>query len=352
MTAPRFGKRQATGSSGRHAPRLSNVWIAGTLALIVAVAVGCGIYWIVEHLEEGEAKAGESIRSTLAMLTLIAAIFAGVYAYRKQRIAESEADRADDKQLLERYTSAAEQLGHTMAAVRLAGVYAMAQLADEWLEQRQVCIDVLCAYMRMPFERDEASDNHKPGEREVRQTIIRVIHSHLQDPQSPTSWSESDFDFTSARFEGADFSDCHFHGKVSFKLVIFDMWFNFTNSVFKGTTSFAAARFYAGGTTIFNGAQFSGGDVYFNALFGGAKVSFEGANFSSVMMNFKALITDGEVSFNGATFSGSEVDFAAAFEGGTVSFDGAQRDGGTVSFDGAEYGGTRIIWGEFSPSLS
>ncbi|MFD9499878.1 hypothetical protein [Streptomyces sp. NPDC060035] len=34
-------------------------------------------------------------------------------------------------------------LGHDQAAVRLAGVYALARLADDWAEQRQVCIDVL-----------------------------------------------------------------------------------------------------------------------------------------------------------------------------------------------------------------
>ena len=32
------------------------------------------------------------------------------------------------------------------AAVRLAGMYAMAGLADDWKENRQTCVDVLCAY--------------------------------------------------------------------------------------------------------------------------------------------------------------------------------------------------------------
>jgi hypothetical protein len=48
--------------------------------------------------------------------------------------------------LNERFATAAEQLGSDKPAVRLAGVYAMAGLADDWEENRQTCADVLCAY--------------------------------------------------------------------------------------------------------------------------------------------------------------------------------------------------------------
>lgn len=82
--------------------------------------------------------AHEVIRTTLATLGFVAAVLAGVYAYRKQRLAEGDAHRADESQLAEPYTTAAEQLGHGDAAVRLAGVYAMARLADDWDEQQQV----------------------------------------------------------------------------------------------------------------------------------------------------------------------------------------------------------------------
>jgi hypothetical protein len=68
----------------------------------------------------------------------------GVYGY----------PRADPEQLAQRYTTAAEQL------------------------------DVLCAYLRMPYNTDIASEKHRKGEREVRHTIIR---DHLRDPSSPTN---------------------------------------------------------------------------------------------------------------------------------------------------------------------
>ncbi|WP_177309217.1 hypothetical protein [Streptomyces sp. ok210] len=128
------------------------------------------------------------IKTTVTALTLIGAVLAGIYAYRKQLLAEGDAHRADANQLADRYTTAAEQLGHDQAAVRLAGVYALARLADDWQEQRQVCIDVLCAYLRMPYEPDPTANGHKTGEREVRQTIIRVIRDHLQEPDAATAW--------------------------------------------------------------------------------------------------------------------------------------------------------------------
>ena len=90
--------------------------------------------------------------------------------------------------LNERFATAAGQLGGDKPpAVRLAGVYAMAGLADDWPENRQTCVDVLCAYLRLPYEPDPGEDAPGPerlafrASREVRHTVIRVITAHLQD---------------------------------------------------------------------------------------------------------------------------------------------------------------------------
>jgi hypothetical protein len=71
-------------------------------------------------------------------------------------------------------------------AVRLAGAYAMAGLADDWPENRQTCVDVLCAYLRLPYD-PEPGDGATPADRaahranrEVCRTIIRVIGAHLR----------------------------------------------------------------------------------------------------------------------------------------------------------------------------
>ena len=66
-------------------------------------------------------------------------------AYRRQRVAETATAHDRTRVLNERFTAIAGQLGDAQAAVRLAGVHAMAGLADDWPENRQTCVDVLCA---------------------------------------------------------------------------------------------------------------------------------------------------------------------------------------------------------------
>ena len=224
--------------------------------------------------------------------------------------------------LNERFATAAGQLGDDKpAAVRLAGVYAMAGLADEWEENRQICVDVLCGYLRMPYEPDPGQDAPEPerlafrASREVRHTVIRVITAHLE-VGAAVSWQGLDFDFTGAVFDGGDFDGAEFSGgTVSFTGAKFsDGWVSFVGAEFSdGWVSFVGAEF-SGGTVSFVGAKFSGGTV-----------SFVGAKFSG-----------GTVSFDGAKFSGSPVSFdGAKFSGSPVSFDGAKFSGSEVSFDGA-----------------
>jgi hypothetical protein len=161
----------------------------------------------------------------------------------------------------ERAATAAEQLGSDNvkpAAVRLAGVYAMAGLADDWEANRQTCVDVLCAYLRMPYEPDPGPDGSMleqlavQSSREVRHTVIRVITAHLKD-DTKVSWQGLNFDFTGVVFDGGDFTSAVFSG---------------------GTIDFRFARF-SGSTVDFGGADFSGGTADFShAGFSGGTVDF------------------------------------------------------------------------------
>ena len=217
--------------------------------------------------------------------------------------------------LNERFATAAEQLGSNKTpAVRLAGVYAMVGLADDWEENRQTCVDVLCAYLRMPHETDPGEDASEPerlafqASREIRHTVIRVITAHLKD-DSVVSWGSINLDFTGAVFDGGDFSGGEFSG---------------------GTVSFAGAKF-SSGTVSFAGAEFSSGTVSFaDADFCGGTVSFDGAKFSG-----------GIVSFAKTQFRGGTIAFDAEFSGGEVLFDGALFSGGRVSFE-AEFSGGMV----------
>ena len=96
----------------------------------------------------------------------------------------------------------------------------MAGLADDWPENRQTCVDVLCAYLRMPYEPDPGDEAPGPerlafrASREVRHTAIRVITAHLRHGAA-VSWQGLDFDFTGAIFDGGDFSGAVFSGGLA-----------------------------------------------------------------------------------------------------------------------------------------
>ncbi|MFJ9381610.1 hypothetical protein [Streptomyces sp. NPDC101455] len=186
-------RRRRRTPKGRYAPNLWPVWIVAPIAVIAAGLIGWGIYHqaygFFAHAAARQkppttVDVNDVLKATVTILTLTGAVLAGLYAYRKQLLSEGDAHRADASQLADRYTTAAGQLGHDQAAVRLAGVYALARLADDWEEQRQVCIDVLCAYLRMPYDPNPDGPAHRAGEKEVRLTIISVIHDHLRHPDA------------------------------------------------------------------------------------------------------------------------------------------------------------------------
>ncbi len=110
-------------------------------------------------------------RSWRSVLTLIGTVITQVIGFRSTKADTEQQIKAQSEQLdrtlneqrtrtwNERFGAAAEQLGGDKpAAVRLAGVYAMAVLADDWEAKRQTCVDVLCAYLRMPYKPDPGPD--------------------------------------------------------------------------------------------------------------------------------------------------------------------------------------------------
>src|SRR5215813_6646742 len=158
--------------------------------------------------------------SLLALIGTLAAQYFGRRATSRdtQQALEEQCKQLDrtlaeqrTRTLNERFTTAAEQLGSDKPAVRLAGVYAMAGLADDWAENRQTCVDVLCAYLRMPYESDPGDEAAEPerlafqASREVRHTVIRVITAHLKEG-TDLSWQGLNFDFTGVVFDGGDFT--------------------------------------------------------------------------------------------------------------------------------------------------
>ncbi|MGY2112731.1 pentapeptide repeat-containing protein [Nocardia gipuzkoensis] len=141
------------------------------------------------------------IAGVLAVTTALIAL-AGVLLTRRsaerQFAQRQELDRSHFTQshelervegMRKRYATCAEQLAHASPAVRQAGVYALAALADDWNtlpgeprtpdsvgqhdlhEEARVCLDLLCAYLRASTGKED---------KEVRQSIASVIQRHAR----------------------------------------------------------------------------------------------------------------------------------------------------------------------------
>jgi len=331
------------------------------------------------------------IAASVSFLTLIGTLAA---QYFGRRATGKQLDRTLGEQrtrtLNERFATAAGQLGDDKPpAVRLAGVYAMAGLADDWPENRQTCVDVLCAYLRLRYAREpgdgETAQMALQDDREVRHTVIRVITAHLQkDKDAAMSWQGLNFDFTGAVFDGGGFGGAEFSGaKVSFDSAQFTGDVSFAAVGFSGAqVSFGAAQF-KNGLVSFGAAEFSGTTVDFkSAVFSGGEVSFSDAQFraelsgddldnvirsltppdqlsgtprardpmtsepdfidsgSGMISFYDAKFKKGQVNFSRAKFQNGVVDFSRAeFSGAKVSFDEAEFSKGAVDFSGAEFSG-------------
>ena len=287
----------------------------------------------------------------------------------------------------ERYTKAVEQLGNASAPVRMGGVYTLIGLVDEWLEEKnleyserlkegQVIINNLCAYIRFPFTLasyyDELSED-KPSsegiykdnqqkfytdkaefksEADIRLSIIKEIHSRLQNPDknTPGTWSDFEYDFSGSTFfypvdltnsyykkpvnfsgstyqGNADFESSTYQSRADFSYSIYRCWADFNYSTYQSETDFSGSTYQDGAT--FNGSTYTGwanfncstyregayfssstyqSEVYFNS-----SIYREGADFSystyQGWANFNYSTYQNEVYFNDSTYQG-KADFS------------------------------------------
>lgn len=168
------------------------------VAVLVGASTGGLLLWLLgwPGLPHSTAFTTSETLDLLKIALAVVAGFGGVVVlsvnHRKQRftekdheIAKRQDEREDTKLLNERFAAAAEQLAHERPQVRLAGVYALASLADDWDDGRQKCVEVLLAYLRL-----SGAETADSGEREVVDTIYRTFRERLTSGSACTArWS-------------------------------------------------------------------------------------------------------------------------------------------------------------------
>jgi uncharacterized protein YjbI with pentapeptide repeats len=299
-----------------------------------------------------------------------------------------EQDRTYEREL---YAKAVEQLGHEKAPVRLGALYSLERLAEDKPERRQIIVDVICAYLRMPFapagpaikpEPEAAEAPEVPAaqterrtdgtgdtwrqERQVRLTAQHILAEHLRDDRprdkrstdSPSSlfWPDirlnlagatlidfnlvsgvtADANFGGATFTGdAGFDGATFSGGAIFGGATFSGDAGFDGAIFSGSPRFDGATFT--GDAMFGGATFTGSAWFRRAIFTGDAM-FEGAAFM-----FREAFRPGSAWFDGAAFTGL-ARFGGATFSGDAGFSGAAF-GGSARFDGEVFGGKAAAFG-------
>ena len=278
---------------------------------------------------DAKASSLERIKTTLTAIGGIGAVAYLVIKFRERSASENGA--ADEKLL-----NAVRQLGSTSPQVRIAGVYALADVADTYKgSYNQRVVDILCGYLRTnrllkkpdgtTLYANDADGNPDPShplsaDGATESTILSTLTDHLRSSNSKNlsynttlkgPWSECTIDIHSATIvEKLDLSGCHiksffanhtvFIGSTIFDNCRFLEHAQFTDAIFEGDTHFRDALFK--GIAQFQWAKFKG-NLYFRDAIFESDSHFQNSEFRKNTYAQKCTF-GGQPNFQHSTFTG------------------------------------------------
>lgn len=329
------------------------IWaVLGIIAFLLAMCwLGRVPFW---QLKLDPRKQAENIvKIALTLVGGVGAVAYLVIKYQERQQAGRTEKREKDRTVDTKVQDAINQLGSDKASTRIAGVYALTDIADRYKDSyRQRVVDILCGYLRSDRSSYAPDRSRQPvwdasghfvesvaSDEAVESTILSVMRDRLRKERKDETgetivrqtvdddqlWCACTFDLHEATFhEAVDLTDSTFECVPCFRGTKFERRANFGGAHFAGYADFRGAHF-AGGA-YFGWAHFAGG-----ADFGGAHFAryadFGWATFTGDAYFGGARFTDGadfgEVHFAGdADFGGAEFRASAAFSGiqGQTSF--------------------------------
>lgn len=249
-------------------PVLSTVTIVcWAVALLLAAAVAVVLALAVQP------DVGQTVVSVVGGIGGAVALLLSV---RKQRSTELDLRQqehdASERRVTELYGSAADQLGSDKATVRSAGLFALERLAQDNSAHRQTIVNLICAYLRMPFEPAPGSSE----ELQVRLIAQQLLATHLRPDESGDKfWPGIELNLSGATLVQFALTNCT------------------AKSVFCNEARFVGAAIFRGATiqhsTDFRRVQFSG------------LADFRRVRFGDDARGFRHAVFEGEVDFGTTT---------------------------------------------------
>jgi hypothetical protein len=293
---------------GTHRVLSTRTIVLWAVGLLIVAGLSVGFLWAMLGTDDPrDAVRLDTIRTASGIVIGTGGAAALLLAARRQRSAELDLRQKDhdatERRVTELYGKAADQLGSDKAPIRLAGLYALERLAQGNPAHRQTIVNLICAYLRMPFDPPSATGDHVPAadghspriqprpmrvhhatsqalareetrlqELEVRQTAQTLLACHLRpgdDAGRPaaTFWPDIELNLSNATLvkltlthgvvRSAVFFRARFIGPTTLRGTTFRANADFRTARFTGLADFRRVAFEGDGA-VFKGATFEG----------------------------------------------------------------------------------------------
>jgi len=340
------------------------IWaVLGIIAFLLAMCwLGRVPFW---QLKLDPQKQAENIvKIALTLVGGVGAVAYLVLKYQERQQAGRAEKREKDRIVDTKVQDAINQLGSDKASTRIAGVYALTDIADRYKDSyRQRVVDILCGYLRSDRSSYAPDRSGQPvwdasghlvesvaSDEAVESTILSVMRDRLRKERKDDEtgetivqtvdddqlWCACTFDLHEATFhEAVDLTDSTFECVPNFRGTKFERRANFGGATFTGYADFRGAHF--AGYADFGGAHFAGGAVFVDATFA-RYADFSRATFT------------GDAYFGWATFACGAYFGWATFARGADFVEATFARG--ADFGGAEFRASAAFLGiQGQPSL-
>lgn len=379
----------------------SKNWFYTTLIAVAVIGGVCAFLVVPFAVPQPFSKDDSISALRQAVLVATGGVLAILTLWENRRKNDQEHMRQVHAERRARYAKAVEQLADDKSAIRLGGVYTLAKLVDDWLDDEktlpsmekrcqegQIIIDSLCAYIRSSFplaeRHDELTLNYEEyqqkyqdnqGKNQATQSVENSVDNstpkaeHQDNKQShqsreefvrdkslfreeqevrQTILSEIKKQLNSGEVERENGNHEIEPGtwsyfKYDFSKAVFFYHVGFRNSYFGASLNFSEAEFAAGAD--FSRAKFTKGtDIYWCTDFSRTKftryASFSEAEFAAGA-NFPEAEFTGNADFSEAEFTGNanfpEAEFAAGADFSWAEFTRKARFGRAEFAKGAKF---------------